>query len=117
VVRLVCHPGEHLARHTFLPVFSALLRGHPSGDFTHWCQERQIAIVSLNRFIRDTDNLGFSEARCERLGTGEVEVGEDELPLFQQVIFALQRLFYLKYQIGLEKYLLAAGGDSGPARS
>src|SRR5271157_5610339 len=72
----------------FFKVFRPLLRSHPSSDFTHWRQKRQIAIVGLNRFIRDTDNPGFSEARCKRLGSREVEIGEEDLSLFQQWIFA-----------------------------
>ena len=84
----------------------------PAGDFTHWCQQRQAAVLQLHRFVGDRCGAcleqGFSHLRVSR----QVQVGEQHHVLTQETEFLRLWFLDLHHQVGAPG--LFAGHNLGP---
>ena len=79
----------------------AHLRGEPAGDLAHRCEQRQPAVVGLDRLVGDADRARSRSAPRE-LGCGrEVQVGEEHLPAANARVLRRQRLLDLEHQLGV----------------
>ena len=69
-------------------VLGPFLDAHPPGHFAHRRQQRQAALVVAERFIGHGDRAALQEVLGQLAIGGEVEIGEDDLPLPQQPALA-----------------------------
>ena len=99
---------------TALEELRADLDGHTACDLTHRSEQREAAaLLAENRLIGNTDNLLLKECLRELGLCCEMEVGEEDLTLMEEVILGLQRLFYLNNHFRAIKQSLLVRDDLG----
>ena len=91
------------------------LRGEPPGDLAHRREQRQPAVVGLDRLVGDSRDAAVGERAGQRLIGGEVEVGEQDKVFPQTPVFARDRLLHLQQQLGPLPDLVHRG-DARPGR-
>ena len=69
------------------------LNGHPSRDFRHGCQQRQVAPLVSHRLVRDADGPAPDQLGSLVIVGREVQIGEEKL--FRLEKFSLRRLGFL----------------------
>ena len=98
-----------------LEVVRARLRGEPAGDLAHRRQQRQPAILGLDRLVRDGRDPALDERARERLVGGDVQVGEEHEPFAEPWILGRDRLLHLEQELGALPDLVD-GRDAGAVR-
>ena len=81
-----------------------MLDCHSTGHFTHGGQQRQGSVRFLNGFISDADRLAFNERLSLALVRRQMEIGENDLPFPDQIVFGGQRFFDMHDHVGSLKY-------------
>ena len=82
-----------------LEVVRARLRREPAGDLAHRRQQRQPAVVRLDRLVRDGGDAAVDERPRQRLVGGDVQVGEEDEALAQPAVLGRDRLLHLQQQL------------------
>ena len=96
------HPAEQqaAAAERLLEEVRARLRREPAGDLAHRREQRQPAVVGLDRLVRDGGDPAVDERARERLVGGDVEVREEHEPLAQARVLGRDRLLDLEQHLG-----------------
>src|SRR5439155_15103062 len=68
---------------------------HPAGDLAHRLEQRQLAVVGLDRLVGDGGDLPLQKGLGQGLVGGEVEVRVDGLAFLHQTVFGRDRLLHL----------------------
>ncbi len=94
----------------------AHLRGKPSGDLAHRCEQRECAVVELHGLVGDTGCLGGEERLGDRGIGGEVQIGEERQILAEEPELLRLRFFHLDHhlrgpRVGGGRHDRGAGGD------
>jgi hypothetical protein len=63
-------------------------------------QQRQAAVNSLHGFVRQANGSGFDHGVRQRFVRGKVEIGENQLVIFDQPILLLNGFFYFHNHFG-----------------
>jgi hypothetical protein len=97
--------------HRLLEVLRALLDAHLAGDLAHRREQRERALLILDRLVRDGGDLRLHARLRELLVGGEVEVGEDDLPRPEHPDLGGLRLLHLHDHVGVAEDFLRTPAD------
>ena len=89
-----------LAAAGFLKEVAALLRGHAARDLGHRDQQRQRAVGPFDGLVGAAHRPAVDHGAGERFAAGEVEEGEDQLVLADQLVLRGDRLLDLDNHLG-----------------
>ena len=82
------------------------LHRHPSGDFAHRGQQRQLAVGGLHGLVRDRVDPPLQQELGQLLGRGEVQIGEQLLPFTEPVELRRNGLLDLHDQVSPGKHVV-----------
>ena len=89
-----------------------LLRSHAPGDLRHRRQQRKTAVGGLHGLIGDALHLPLCEERRQPRVRGQMQVGEQHLPLPEPFVLLGLRLLDLHDHVGLGEDLVGTGRDA-----
>ena len=105
-----------LAAARLLEEVASLLRGHAPRHLGHGNEQRQRTVGPFDRLVGAADRPAVDHRMSQRLATGEVEIGEDELPPADEPVLGSDRLLDLDDHLGRGVDLLDCGEDTGADR-
>ena len=83
-----------------LQVLRALLDRHPARDLAHGDEQGKRSVRLLDRLIGNIDGLGCNHCLCQHLIRGQMEIGEDDLILADQLVLRRHRLLDMHHHVG-----------------
>ena len=95
----------------FFQVLSSLLYGHSARYFRHGGQQGQAAVGQFYGLVSQAYRFVIDHRPGQRLVGSEVKIGEQQLALFDQLVFRLDRLFYLYDHFCFAIHFLNIGED------
>ena len=108
---------EAAAAERLLEEVRARLRGEPAGDLAHRREQRQPAVVGLDRLVRDGGDAAVDERARQRLVGGDVQVREEDEPVAQARVLGRDRLLHLQQQLGARPRRRRREAMRAPTRS
>src|SRR5262249_16975137 len=91
------------------------LRRHAAGDFRHWHEKRQRALLGGYSFVSDRSDPTRHQLLGLRAIRREMQIGEQHLPARQFFALRGEWLLYLHDQFGAIEYSVAIRYDLGPS--
>ena len=99
-----------------LRLFQAMGAGldrHAPGHLAHGRQKRQAAQRIGDRLVGDGDAARFDQGLGQRGLGRQMQIGEQDLAVAQQLVFLRLRLLHLHDHVGLGEYFRRVGNDLG----